>query len=364
MKIKIWVDLENSPHVLFFNPIIKELRKRNFHVVITARDYAQVFALSDLFGLKYLKIGKHFGKNKIMKTIGLCSRSLRLLFFIFSEKPSLSLSHGSRAQFLASKLARLPCIIAGDYEYAQNMPFLKADLYLVPEVLAFKKNVMQPSRRFFCYPGIKEDVYVPEFIPDARLPVILKIDDGSIIATMRPPAIEAHYHNPESSYLFDAILKFLCDSDKIKIVMLPRTKHQKDIIENEYRKFIDIGKIIIPEHAVNGLDLIYYSDMVLSGGGTMIREAAALNVPSYSFFRGKIGTVDKHLAHIGRLTLIESTDDIPSKILIKHRKKPKITNKSDNTSLLSIVNHIETQLDVLLNKPLTRRSIYNLQEKH
>src|SRR5207244_12378350 len=39
---KIWVDLDNSPHVPFFRPIIEELRKRNYDVLITARNAYQV----------------------------------------------------------------------------------------------------------------------------------------------------------------------------------------------------------------------------------------------------------------------------------------------------------------------------------
>ena len=36
---KIWIDLDNSPHVPLFLPIIAELRKRQFDVVITAREF-------------------------------------------------------------------------------------------------------------------------------------------------------------------------------------------------------------------------------------------------------------------------------------------------------------------------------------
>jgi len=39
---KIWVDLDNSPHVPLFRPIIEELRRRNYEVLVTARDAYQV----------------------------------------------------------------------------------------------------------------------------------------------------------------------------------------------------------------------------------------------------------------------------------------------------------------------------------
>ena len=73
-------------------------------------------------------------------------------------------------------------------------------------------------------------------------------------------------------------------------------------------------KIIIPDRVVDGLNLVWHSDFVISGGGTMNREAAALGVPVYSIFRGKLGAVDRYLAQHQRLILIESVEDVRSKI--------------------------------------------------
>ena len=39
---KVWIDIDNSPHVPFFLPIIEELEKANIEVVLTARDIYQV----------------------------------------------------------------------------------------------------------------------------------------------------------------------------------------------------------------------------------------------------------------------------------------------------------------------------------
>ena len=50
--LKIWIDFDNSPHVLFFDPIITELQKYGYEVVVTARDYAQVIELCKLFNIK------------------------------------------------------------------------------------------------------------------------------------------------------------------------------------------------------------------------------------------------------------------------------------------------------------------------
>lgn len=72
----------------------------------------------------------------------------------------------------------------------------------------------------------------------------------------------------------------------------------------------------------------------------MNREAAALNVPVYSIFRGKIGAVDNYLSRTGRLTLIENIEDIHKKIVLVHRQRPSKPDFSQSLALQTIVNSI------------------------
>ena len=44
----IWIDLDNSPHVPFFRPIIQELQRLGFAVAVTARD---AFSVAELVSL-------------------------------------------------------------------------------------------------------------------------------------------------------------------------------------------------------------------------------------------------------------------------------------------------------------------------
>jgi predicted glycosyltransferase len=53
----------------------------------------------------------------------------------------------------------------------------------------------------------------------------------------------------------------------------------------------------------------------------MNREAAALGVPVYSIFRGKLGAVDRYLARQGRMVLIEKPEDIPLRLNIVKRAR-------------------------------------------
>jgi predicted glycosyltransferase len=109
--------------------------------------------------------------------------------------------------------------------------------------------------------------------------------------------------------------------DKVTMVILPRNEKQADVIRRRWPEYISVGKAIIPDHVIDGLNLLWHSDLAISGGGTMNREAAALGVPVYSIFRGTIGAVDKYLAAQGRLVLLESSDDVRSKIRIEKRDK-------------------------------------------
>ena len=51
-------------------------------------------------------------------------------------------------------------------------------------------------------------------------------------------------------------------------------------------------------------ELIALSDLVVSAGGTTNREAAALGVPVYTTFGGRLGGVDEELIQQGRLVPI------------------------------------------------------------
>ena len=153
---------------------------------------------------------------------------------------------------------------------------------------------------------------------------------------MRPPATEAHYHNPESDQLMIAALNFLTKQHNVRVALLPRNQRQSALLQKEWAADIATGKIVIPAHVMDGLNLIWNSDFVISGGGTMNREAAALGVPVYSIFRGKIGAVDRYLAENGRLVLLERVEDIYTKIVVAHRNLTERHLSADSSALRRI----------------------------
>ena len=44
-RLRIWIDLSNTPHVLFFEPIIRELEAMGHTVEVTSRRFANTLTL-------------------------------------------------------------------------------------------------------------------------------------------------------------------------------------------------------------------------------------------------------------------------------------------------------------------------------
>ena len=337
---KIWIDLDNTPHVPFFTPIIKELERRGHKVVLTARDAFQVIELAEDKGLHYCRIGHHYGRNPIMKVLGLLWRTIQLIPFVIRQKPGLALSHGARSQILACTLLRIPTILLADYEYSHITPVLRPSWTIVPDFLS-PEGLPSKVDRVRYYRGLKEDVYTPEFEPSTTLSAILGIRDEAMIVTVRPPASEAHYHNPESDVLLIELMSRICQTPNIQAILLPRNHAQEENFRKDHPFWFEAEKTIVPPRAVNGLDLIWLSDFVVSGGGTMNREAAALGVPVYSIFRGKTGAVDLSLEKQGRLTMIHSVEEIWSKIQFIRRNKARHSDIKLRVALQDIIENIE-----------------------
>ena len=103
---------------------------------------------------------------------------------------------------------------------------------------------------------------------------------------LRAENLKANYVPLDSTTIVPEILRLLQNEN---IVFLPRYDSDRDYV-NGY------GNVHIPSGPVNGVRLVANSKGVLTGAGTLAREAALLGVPSVSFFHGlKLLSVDKNL---------------------------------------------------------------------
>src|SRR5213596_1703767 len=289
-----------SAHVLVFRPLIRLLRERGDEVEITARDYAQTLQLLELHGLEATVIGRHGGRSRMGKGRSLASRLHALRKWAQPRGFDLALAHGSHELTVSAHRLGIPSGTTHDYEFAtvqHHLGMRAATRVVVPESIPperLERFGVHPPK-LLRYPGLKEEYYLSDFEPDPTVLDALAVQRARVLVVLRPPPDVSLYHR-HSNPLFPMTLDHLGRLADVHAFVLPRTTEQR-----EYVRSLDLPSVILPETAVDAQSLIALADVVVSAGGTMNREAAALGVPVYTTYGGRLGGVDEDLIRDGRL---------------------------------------------------------------
>lgn len=309
--MRLWIDLANSPHVPFFAALAPEFARRGHSATFTARDFAQTVALARQAALEFTVIGGHGGASLRGKAQNIAGRAFALARWARGQKFDLAVSHNSYAQTAAARLCGVRAVTLMDYEHqpANHLAFRMAQRVIVPRAFppeAWRKFGANDSK-VRVYDGLKEDVYLADFVPDVAFRSELQalgVRDEHILVVVRPPAHEALYHRFENQ-LFDALLERLQRRADVRAVILPRSDAQRA----RYQA-LSATNFILPAHALHGANLIAHSDLVISAGGTMNREAAALGVPAATIYAGQWAALDEWLVTTGRLQRLATNADL------------------------------------------------------
>ena len=294
--MRIWVDLTNSPHVLVLRPVIRALEAQGHRVDVTARDFAQTLGLADRLGIAHEAIGHHRGGRLAAKGVGLASRSLALANWAKGKRFDVALGHGSNDVTVAAKLLGIPSATTFDYEWATAQHTVNCRLakrVVVPDAIPPERLARYGAgpRKLRQYPGLKEEYYLADFLPDVAVLAELGLDPAEPLAIVRTPPAVSLYHRFEHP-VFAQLLERL--RERAQTVVLPRTAEQR-------AELSQAGGYVIPERAVDAQSLVALADVVVSAGGTMNREAVALGTPVWTTFEGRLGAVDERLIADGRL---------------------------------------------------------------
>src|SRR5262245_15397708 len=231
--MRIWIDLANSPHVPFFRALIPEFAARGHSTEISARDYAQTVELATKAGMLPQVIGCH-GRGELPGKAGnLVCRAAALRKWARDRGFDLAVSHNSYAQIAAAAALGIKTVTLMDYEHqpANHLAFRLASRVIVPQAFpdAELKKYGAPRRKVKRYNGLKEDVYLADFMPDPTFAETLRklgVAGEDVLVVARPPASEALYHRFENK-LFDTLLAHLNTQPDTKIILLPRTDAQR-----------------------------------------------------------------------------------------------------------------------------------------
>jgi len=303
--VRVWVDLTNSPHVLVMRPLIEAMRADGHEVEVTARDFAQTLELCERLGVDHTAIGRHRGGRLASKGLGLASRSLALVRWGRRRSFDVAVGHGSNDVMVAAAALRIPSATAFDYEFAKVQHHVNCRLaraVVVPDAIPPERlHPYGADGKLRRYEGLKEEYYLADFEPDAAVLAELGLDRERPLVVVRTPPEVSLYHRFENP-LFRGVLDRLRDSDA-QTVVLPRTTAQREELAR-------LGGFTVPEHAIDAQSLVSFSDLVISAGGTMNREAVALGTPVYTTFEGRLGAVDEALLNDGRLRRLEHPEEV------------------------------------------------------
>jgi uncharacterized protein len=296
--MRLWFDMTAPAHPVVFRPIIRCLQERGHEVVITARDYAQTIELLELHDMPFTAVGAHAGASRARKLASLLARTRRVRRFA-KDGCDLAIAHGSNELALAAAWSRVPAVNMFDYEFAiqqHNIGCRLARLVMTPDAIPpARLSRFGAAEKLAQFPGLKEEYYLADFEPDPVVLEQLGIDRGRFVVIVRPPPDVSLYHR-KANRLFPEVLRELGSREDVQAVVLPRTVQQRRELN-----LLEYPSLLVTQRAVDAQSLIALADLVVSAGGTMNREAAALGTPVYTTFGGRLGGVDEELIRQRRI---------------------------------------------------------------
>ena len=301
--------------------------------MVTTRDYAQTLELLQLHGIAHSVVGpRHGGARVGAKGRALVRRLGALRRFARERDFDVAFSHASHELALVARSLRVPSTYAFDYEFARVQHGLgarAANRVVVPDAIPQRRlDILGASlRKVRRYAGLKEEYYLAGFEPDQAVLDDLDVDPTQLLVVVRT-APEASLYHRHGSPVFADLLRRLGSDGGVQAVVLPRTAEQSRQI-----RALALPSLVVPDQAVDARSLIALADLVVSAGGTMNREAVALDVPAYTTFAGRVGAVDEMLVRQGRLRLLRSADELE---LVARKRAASSRTERDPALLLDL----------------------------
>lgn len=309
---RIWIDVINAPHVHFFHSLLSDFNCDS--IFLTSRQKSETIELLKQYQMENTVAGRDYTISSL-KVFGILARTANLIFTLPPFDISISMQNGMSA--LVSKARHKTSILFDDNDYRNFIDNMSLQLsikaqslanhYIVPKSCYDNFLYFIPEERLIYFNGYKEDISISGFKPNPDNVKDIPFDDFIVI---RPEALDALYVKGET-IVDELITNF--SKEHINIVLLLRDKSLNNVYPDN---------VYVPQEAMNGLDLCYYSQAVLTGSGTMAREAACMEVPAVSFFPGeRLLSVDQQLVNDEKMIHSRDPEEIVEYVLSHHFKK-------------------------------------------
>ncbi len=350
---KLWLDIEEPKTAQMFIPLINMFHNEGIELKITARDYDSTYQILDDQGVNYEKIGKHGGEKledklkqyieRLSKLFPVVKRFKPDYFVTFSSVEGTRIAYGLKFQSI------------GFNDEPRNEPVCKLILPFLDKIITpqcvpqewYTRLNADPSK-LIRYNGIDEIGWLSEYTPNPQILEKFDLEKGNYVIIRSEPSFASYFIEKlkaEETLITEFFPPLYKEFPNHKYFLLVRTKKQENFLRSKLKNFSGNKNVVITRYLSNSVDLCFYGALIISGGGTIVRESSLLNVPSIEYFPGDTAPQENFLIENGfPLTHIKD----PEKIIERSTEILSQTPSSDrfNLSFSEKINKFENPIQV------------------
>ena len=316
---KIWIDIEQPKTAIMFHTLIKKFETTQSDLLITARDYDSTYQILDDYDMTYKRIGKHGGEKLEVKLETYIDRLKELFPLVKTFKPDYFITFLSIEGTRIAYGLQIPSI--GMNDEPRNEPVCKLlhpflDNIITPECIPIEDyiNLHADPKKIIRYNGLDEIAWLSEYNPNPEALDKFDLEKGNYVLIRSEPAHASYFVNklkPDETLISKFLPSIYKEFPNHKYLLLVRSEKQENFLLKKLKEFKKNKNILITQYLSNIVDLCFYGALIISGGGTIVRESSLLNDPSIEFFPGDSAPQEVFLIKNGfPLEHIRDTDEI------------------------------------------------------
>jgi predicted glycosyltransferase len=278
--MKIWYDACTGKHVRYGTAIARRLRKEGHEVVFTTREHPDTLPLAQILGEKPIVVGKYNPATLSSRLEESAERVIEFAKLFKDAPPDLAIAHQSVELCRTAFGLGVSIILTADTPYATavnrlTIPF--AHTVVVSEALPKRFVTQHCAKNVVRFRGVDEVAWIKDFKPS-------KIDD------LKKPLIVFRQMETKAAYAVG-----MQDTAQALADGFSKLGNVRFI-----QRYSSQGKTFsVKEGFADSANLVANSDLVVSYGGTIAREAALQGVPSIAISDMAKTYVNTYLAKRG-----------------------------------------------------------------
>ena len=298
--MRFWFDVQTPKQARLFHHLAKTVEDvYGAETIITTREYNYSHEVLESYGREYYSFGKHGGASLYKKLEHSIDRMQKLSKLINSwkeEDPDNPIYNVSFASPDSSRVAyglKIPIIVVHDTPNSKTLQLAGNFVSQIILSCAFKGTEAMikylPDARSELFDGVDEVEWVQSYKVKPQAFPEVGIEKGDSYILIRPEEVFAAYYleigfDTKSNFLEKVVKKIQKQYDG-RIVLLPRYLQQYEELNRAFKSYKNIG---ISKFGLDTMKAIPFADGLITGGGTMTREAALQGVPAlcYSPYTG------------------------------------------------------------------------------